>query len=73
MLPATTRRPPTRSIRLVAIRPPQVWRELTLEQQHYVAYILAGLVRRIHQQPQPDSRSEPLEIPYIRKEQGEGR
>jgi hypothetical protein len=43
--------------------------DLPLEQQQHVAHIVAVLVRRIRQQPQPDSRSEPLEIPYIRKEQ----
>jgi hypothetical protein len=31
--------------------------------------MVAVLVRRIRQQPQPESRSAPLEIPYIRKEQ----
>ena len=73
MLLATARRRPTRSIRLATTRPPRVWTELTLEQQQRVAHIVAVLVRRIRQQPQPDSRSEPLEIPYIRKEQVKAR
>jgi len=51
----------------------RVWTELTLEQQQHVAHIVAVLVRRIRQQPQPDPRSEPLEIPYIRKEQVKAR
>jgi hypothetical protein len=50
-----------------------VWTDLPLEQQQHVAHIVAMLVRRIRQQPQPDSRSEPLEIPYIRKEQVKAR
>ncbi len=69
MLLATARRRPTRSIRLATTRPPRVWTELMLEQQQHVAHIVAVLVRRIRQQPQPESRSAPLEIPYIRKEQ----
>ena len=60
MLLATARRRPTRSIRLVTTRP-RVWTDLPIEQQQHVAHIVAVLVRRIRQQPQPDSRSEPLE------------
>jgi hypothetical protein len=69
MLLATARRRPTRSIRLATPRPPRMWTKLTLEQQQHVAHIVAVLVRRIRQQPHPDSRNEPLAIPYIRKEQ----
>ena len=62
MLLATARRRPTRSIRLAQIRPPRVWPDLPLEQQQRVAHIVAVLVRRIRQQPQPDlRRSESLE------------
>jgi len=50
-----------------------VWTDLPLEQQQHLAHLVAVLVRRIRQQPQPDSRSEPLEIPYIRKEQVKAR
>jgi hypothetical protein len=61
MLLATARRRPTRSMRLVTTRPPRVWTDLPIEQQQHLAHIVAMLVRRIRQQPQPDSRSEPLE------------
>lgn len=61
MLLATARRRPTRSIRLVTTRPPQVWRDLSLDQQKHVAHIVAVLVRRIRQQPQAETRSESLE------------
>jgi hypothetical protein len=61
MLLATARHRPTRSIRLATPRPPLVWRDLPLEQQQHVAHIVAVLVRRIRQQPQPESRSESLE------------
>jgi hypothetical protein len=60
MLLATARRRPTHAIRLVTTRP-RVWTDLPIEQQQHVAHIVAVLVRRIRQQPQPDSRSEPLE------------
>jgi hypothetical protein len=61
MLLATARRRPTRSIRLATPRPLRVWRDLPLEQQQHVAHIVAVLVRRIRQQPQPESRSESRE------------
>jgi hypothetical protein len=73
MLLATARRRPTRSIRLATNRPTRVWTDLPLEQQQHLGHLVAVLVRRIRQQPQPDSRSEPLEIPYIRKEQVKAR
>ena len=73
MLLATARRRPTRSIRLATTRPLRVWTELTLEQQQQAAHLLAVLVRRIRQQPPPDARCEPPEIPYIRKKQVKAR
>ena len=61
MLLATARRRPMRSIRLATTQPPRVWTDLPIEQQQHLAHLVAVLVRRIRQQPQPDSRSEPLE------------
>jgi hypothetical protein len=61
MVPATARLEPTSPRRLAMTRPPRVWTELTLEQQQHVAHIVAVLVRRIHQRPQPDSLGEPPE------------
>jgi hypothetical protein len=63
MLLATARRRPTHSMRLgTTTRPPRVWTALPLEHQLHVAHVVAVLVRRIRQQPQPDSCSESLEI-----------
>ena len=62
MLLATARRRPTRSMRLSATRPPRVWTALPLDHQLHVAHVVAVLVRRIRQQPQPEARSESLEI-----------
>ena len=61
MVLATARLGLTNCRRLATTRPPRVWTELTLEQQHHVAHIVAVLVRRICQRPQPDSLGEPPE------------
>ena len=60
MLLATERRRATPSICIVTIRPPLAWRDLPLEHQQHVARIVAVLIRRIRQQPQPGSHSESL-------------
>ena len=61
MVLATARLGLTNSRRLATTQPPRVWTELTLEQQQHVAHIVAVLVRRIRQRPQPDSLGEPPE------------
>jgi hypothetical protein len=72
MLLANARRQPSQRSRLAEISPTPVWRDLPLEHQTNVAHVLAVLVRRIRQQPQPDSRSEPLENSLHKKGAGEG-
>jgi hypothetical protein len=57
MLLANARRQPSQRSRLAEISP--VWRDLPLEHQKNVAYLVAVLVRRIRHQPQePEARRE---------------
>ena len=59
MLLANARRQPSQPSRLAKISPPPVWRDLPLEHQKNVAYVVAVHVRRIRHQPQePEARRE---------------
>jgi hypothetical protein len=37
-------------------RPPKLWPDLSLEHRRQVAHVLSVLVRRLHQQHQPEGR-----------------